>query len=290
MLSDTGAVDLHLHTTVSDGTDTPEELLTAVRRAGFSVFSATDHDAVKAGLLLRSCLRPGDPAFIQGAEFACRDEKGKYHVLGYGFDPEHPAVQELVGRTHALRIRKVVARLDFLKTTFGFTFPQEEISRLLSLDNPGKPHIGRLMVRYGYAGTVEQAMKEYINRIRFANEYARPQEVVGAILAGGGIPVLAHPFYGNGDEWIYGEEMENRLRHLIGLGLRGIEAFYSGFSPAHRREALALAKRFDLYVTAGSDYHGTNKLVLLGDTGLPDVQEYPEGLRRFLETVRYETP
>ena len=84
--------------------------------------------------------------------------------------------------------------------------------------------------------------------------------------------------------------MENRLRHLIGLGLRGIEAFYSGFSPAHRREALALAKRFDLYVTAGSDYHGTNKLVLLGDTGLPDVQEYPEGLRRFLETVRYEPP
>ena len=157
---------------------------------------------------------------------------------------------------------------------------------LFALDNPGKPHIANMMVRLGYAQSKEQAIKEFINRIRFRNEYVRPEEAIRSILGGGGIPVLAHPSYGDGDQLILGEEMDRRLRHLMDFGLQGVEAFYSGFTPRLRREMLSLAERYGLYVTAGSDYHGTNKMVLPGDTGLGEPDEWPEGLRRCLTDVR----
>jgi predicted metal-dependent phosphoesterase TrpH len=277
-----GKIDLHMHTAVSDGTDTPEQLLRNVIAAGIGVFSVTDHDAVKAAPVLRGLLRAGDPAFIPGVEFSCKDEAGKYHVLGYGFDPESGAVRDVVARGHALRMKKVRARLDFLKTEFGFSFPDEELERLLALDNPGKPHIANLMVKLGYADDKKQAIDEFINRKRFRSEYIRPEYAIERILAGGGVPVLAHPTYGDGDQLILGDEMEERLKKLIGFGLAGVECFYSGFTPRITRDMLAFAVRFGLYVTAGSDYHGTNKMVALGDTGLDLADETPEGLTRFL--------
>ena len=139
------------------------------------------------------------------------------------------------------------------------------------------------MVKYGFAATKEEAINEYINKVHFKNEYVRPEEAISGILASGGIPVLAHPFYGSGGELILGEEMDERLRRLIGFGLQGIEAFYSGFTAKLRESALKLAEKYDLYVTAGSDYHGTNKLVELGDTGLDEYGDYPDRLLRFLE-------
>lgn len=281
-----GKIDLHMHTTVSDGTDAPEEILARVREAGIRLFSVTDHDAVKAGRIIPPLLKEGDPAFLTGAEFSCRDEEGKYHILGYGYDPDADAIRALVEKGHGLRIGKVKARLDFLKKEFGFSFPREELDALFALDNPGKPHIANMMVRRGFAPSKEQAIREFIDRIRFRNEYIRPEDAIRGILGGGGIPVLAHPFYGDGDQLILGEEMDKRLRHLMDFGLQGAEAFYSGFTPRLIGEMLSLAERYGLYVTAGSDYHGSNKLVELGDTGLGAPDEWPEGLRRFLHDVR----
>lgn len=129
-----------------------------MREADIGVFSVTDHDAVKSGKIIRGLLRSGDPVFIPGVEFSCKDENGKYHILGYGFDPENEQINALVDHAHALRMKKVTARLDFLRSEFGFAFSKEEISRLLSLDNSGKPHIGNLMVKYGYAETKETAV------------------------------------------------------------------------------------------------------------------------------------
>ncbi len=280
-----GLIDLHMHTTVSDGTDSPEQLPEKLKAAGITLFSVTDHDAVKAVKILRKILKKDDPVFIPGVEFSCKDENGKYHILGYGYDPDSPDLNALVARTHQLRMEKVLARLDFLKTEFGFAFPQEELDRLCAMDNPGKPHIGNLMVKYGFAKTKEEAILDYIDKLRIRNKYIRPEEAIAAILAGGGVPVLAHPFYGSGNELILGDEMDGRLRRLMEYGLQGVEAFYSGFTDKLRASMLAFAKRYHLYVTAGSDYHGTNKLVKLGDTGLDTTAEYPEGLTRFLKTV-----
>ena len=278
-------IDLHMHTTVSDGTDTPEEILVRVREAGIGLFAVTDHDAVKGCGAILSLRTADDPAFLTGVEFSCRDEEGKYHILGYGYDPEADGIRRVVELGHGYRMNKVNARLAFLKTEFGFTFPEEEIQHLLALDNPGKPHIGNLMVRYGYAETKELAIRDYINKLRGSTQFVRPEEAIGGILAGGGIPVLAHPSYGSGDELIVGDEMDNRLRKLLDFGLQGVEAFYSGFTKRLREEVLSLAERYGLYITAGSDYHGANKLVQLGDTGLGDPALWPEGLRRFLTVI-----
>ena len=278
-------IDLHMHTTVSDGTDTPEEILANVKEAGIELFSVTDHDAVKAGPMIRDLLKEGDPLFLTGAEFSCKDEEGKYHILGYGFDPDSEAIRQLVDLGHGYRMDKVNARLDFLRDEFNFVFPQEELNELLSMDNPGKPHIGNLMVKMGYAPTKEIAIKEYINKVRFPNKYVRPEEAIEGILGGGGVPVLAHPSYGNGDDIIVGQEMDQRLRKLIDFGLEGVEVFYSGFTDKLRSEMLSFAEKYDLYITAGSDYHGSNKLVILGDTGCDNAAEGPQGMRRFLDRV-----
>ena len=278
----TGKIDLHMHTTISDGTDKPEEILSLVREAGIGLFSVTDHDAVKAAQIIPLLLSEGDPLFITGAEFSCRDEEGKYHILGYGYDPDALSIRKLVEKGHRFRISKVKARIDFLRSEYGFSFPKKELDKLFSLDNPGKPHIANMMVRHGYAKSKEQAIREYIDRIRFRKEYVRPEEAVRGILESGGVPVLAHPSYGDGDQLILGEEMDKRLRRLKEFGLQGVEAFYSGFTPKLCREMLSFAEQYDLYVTAGSDYHGRNKMIPLGDTGLDDTDEWPEGLRRFL--------
>lgn len=274
-----------MHSTVSDGTDTPEELLERVREAGLGLFALTDHDAVKGCVAIRRALAAGDPGFIDGVEFSCRDEEGKYHILGYGYDPDSPFMRRVVEKGHGLRMKKVAARLDFIRERFGFTFPQEELRQLLALDNPGKPHIGNLMVKYGYAASKEQAIDEYINQAKIRSEYIRPEEAIEGILQAGGIPVLAHPPFGSGNELILGDDMERRLRRLMGFGLRGMECYYSGFTPKLRAEMLALAEKYALYVTAGSDYHGKNKLVALGKTHFAGAQPMPEGMRRFLEAV-----
>lgn len=275
-------IDLHMHSAVSDGTDSPEELLSRVREIGLGLFSVTDHDAVKGGMCIPPLLKPGDPLFLAGAEFSCKDGQGKYHILGYGFDPDSAAMAELVEHGHRLRMNKVLARLDFLKREFGFGFPPKEIDALLALDNPGKPHIGNLMVKYGYAGSKEDAIRQFIDRLRYPGEYVRPEEAIRGIREGGGIPVLAHPAYGDGDQLILGEELAERVGRLKGYGLRGLECFYSGFTAKLRDQMLSLAERFGMCVTCGSDYHGKNKLVELGDTGLTG-EAYPAGLRRFLE-------
>ena len=281
-------IDLHTHTTVSDGTDTPEELLAGARQAGLSVFSITDHDAVTTARTIPPLLREGDPAFVTGVEFSCGDGEGKYHILGYGYDPDAAPIRGLVDYTHDLRMKKLRARIESLRSDFGIVFPERDLEWLCSLENPGKPHFATLLIRNGYAATKEEAIG-VIDRIRLNSLYIRPEEAVGGILDSGGIPVLAHPTFGSGEQMVRGEEMDRRVRKLMRFGLEGLEAYYSAFTEEIRAELLAFAKRYGLYVTAGSDYHGTNKNVRLGDTGLDArEQDYPEGLRRFLGDVRSE--
>ena len=150
----------------------------------------------------------------------------------------------------------------------------------------GKPHLANLMVKNGYADSKETAMHNYLNKLRIRMDFLGPEEAIAGILAGGGIPVLAHPTYGNGDQLIQGENMDRRLQRLMAYGLQGVEAFYSGFSPRLITQMLDLADRYQLYVTAGSDYHGKNKLVVPGDTGMLEGDSLVQGMVNFLDTVR----
>lgn len=280
-------IDLHMHSRVSDGTDAPSELLLRVKEAGLGLFALTDHDATHGCRQVISTQTDDDPRFLTGVEFSCKDEGGKYHILGYGYDVDSSPINAVVKATHDLRMRKVTARLEFLSREYGFEFPPKDIEALLANDNPGKPHIGNLMVRLGYAESKEDAIRNYINKAQIHMEvtHVRPETAIEGIMGSGGIPILAHPIYGDGDDLIMGPEMEERLLRLMGLGIQGVEAYYSGFTKRMQDEMLRYASKYDLLVTAGSDYHGKNKLVILGDTNLDDVLAAHPGLHRFLEAV-----
>lgn len=276
-------IDLHMHSTVSDGTDTPPELLQKVRQAGIRIFALTDHDAIEGYRMIMDSRGPEDPLPLSGVEFSCEDSQGKYHILGYHFDPDGDSIRRVVALGHQFREEKLVKRLAHLKTAFGFTFPEEDVQALFALRNPGKPHIANLMVRMGYAENKEHAFRAFLNTVEFPDEHVRPEQAIDGILRSGGIPVLAHPVFGSGDELIIGEALDRRVRRLMDFGLRGLEGFYSAYTPRLRKEVLVLAERYDLLVTAGSDYHGKNKLFTLGNIALDPAHEIPAGLRRFLE-------
>lgn len=279
------SIDLHMHSTFSDGTDTPAQLLNAVKAAGIACFSLTDHDAIQGCVELRDLLSPGDPQFVPGVEFSCKDALGKYHILGYRYDPASRAIRDVLALGHGYRMKKLDLRLDILRTKYGLAFPEEDLRTLYAQPNPGKPHIANLMVKHGYAETKNQAFADYLNRFHAEDDYVRPDEAIRGILDAGGIPVLAHPCYGDGDQLILGDELEQRVVRLMTFGLQGLEGYYSGFSRPLRELVLTLAERYGLYLTAGSDYHGTNKLVSLGDTGIGDSAAPADGILRFWEAV-----
>ena len=281
-------IDLHMHSTVSDGTNTPAEIFSLAKEKGLELFSLTDHDAVKGGKeILDIISKEGDdrPGFITGVEFSCRDEEGSYHILGYGYDPSSPHIEKVVLSGHYLRMSKVTARLDFIADNYGFVFSDEDREYILNMDNPGKPHIGNMMVKYGYAKTKESAIKDYLNKVDFKHDFIRPGMAIRGILAAGGIPVLAHPSFGSGDQLVIGEDMDKRLRRLAEYGLKGVEAYYSVFTKKLTDEMLSFAKKYDFYVTAGSDYHGKNKMIEMGDTGFFDAKNMEPGMLRFFEDV-----
>ena len=279
-------MDTHMHTTASDGTDTPEEILGKVKAAGIELFSVTDHDAVKGCVDIARILTASDPRFITGVEFNSEDDRGKYHILGYGYDPGSDVIEGMIQKVRNMRMMKVTERVDGLKSRFGIEFPSDEVEALMALYNPGKPHIANLMVKYGYVSDKTQAIKDYIDKIPIPNSHIDPKSAIEGIIKAGGIPVLAHPPYGSGDEMILGDELDERVRKMISYGLRGVEGFYSQYTNLMCRQVLEIAEKYDLYVSAGSDYHGKNKLVILGDTGLENVRERPRGLIRFIELAQ----
>lgn len=274
-----------MHSTWSDGTDSPRELLNKVKGVGISYFAITDHDEYRGSrqLLLQLKEIPDKvrPVFITGAEFSCRDEKGKYHILAYAYDTQSAAIRSLMASVHKVRIEKAANRMAFLKDKYGFSFSESEYAALMRHHNPGKPHIAKLMIRHGYAGTISEAISNFLDHYHGPERRIRPEEAIEAVLKAGGIPVLAHGPFGDGEQDLGPEEMEKRVLRLKEAGLMGVEAFYSGFSPAHRDMMLGLAGRSGLLVTAGSDYHGKNKSVQLGDTGPGEAAEKAAAVSEF---------
>ncbi|MBP5654689.1 MAG: PHP domain-containing protein [Clostridiales bacterium] len=278
-------IDLHMHTTVSDGTDTPEEIIAKAKEAGLDLFSVTDHDASAGCIRIIGKLTHQDPAFITGAEFSCRDDQGKYHILGYGFDPEANSMRSLVEEEHDRRMLKLKIRLDHLEEIFGIRFSEDDMDALYMLDNPGKPHLGNLLVKYGYADKMSEAISKYVDGAKCRNMHVRTEVAIKCIRESGGIPVLAHPSYGSGGEFITGAEMDRRISRLKDMGLEGVEAYYSTFTEDLIHEMTILADKYKLLVTAGSDYHGANKDIKLGYNKLKSVPEGHHGVRDFIDAV-----
>ena len=259
-------VDLHIHTTASDGADSPRVLAEKIAAAGLELFSVTDHDTI-AGALEMENIVPDGVRYIRGVEFSCVSPAGKCHILGYGFDPDHPAFRGALEEGRRLRLEKLDRRLEQLKRDHGIELTDAERSWLMSLGSPGKPHLGQIIRNRGLAPDLDGAIRGFIRDVP-GRDRIEAKTAIEAILAAGGFPVWAHPLGGEGEKRLTEEKFESLLQTLLGYGLRGLECRYSRYGRKESEFLLDHAARLGFIPTGGSDYHGSNKKdIQLGQLG-----------------------
>ena len=265
-------VDLHIHTTASDGTDSPQELVRNLREAGINIFAVTDHDTIRGAMAVKG-LVPSGMCFIQGIEFSCRTDSGeKCHILGLNYDENNADFREALRTGDDLRHQKFHRRIDLLRSQFGITFTHEEIAALLATPSVGKPHLANMLVSKGLAKSRQEAITKFIDHCRTGTDRIAAGLAVRAILSSGGIPVWAHPLGGEGERELTQDRFTAALGELMALGLEGLECWYSKY-PAEKCEWLvSQAERKGLLISGGSDYHGTNKSIPLGRLNADDIE------------------
>lgn len=256
--------DLHMHSSCSDGSDSPEELLRAVRKAGIGIFALTDHDTFDGvGAVEKLLAGMADPPrFFRGIEFSCITGAGKVHILGYQFDPESRVMAEAVAEGRRLREIKFERRLAHLEKWHGIRFAAEEMAYLKAQKSVGKPHLARLLVRRGLAPDISGAIRDYLDDHggKDGTDARIPAAMaIRAILDAGGLPVWAHPLGGEGEKHLTSAEFEGCLRELTAAGIRGLECYYSRYTAEEEAFLEEMADRHGLCRSGGSDYHGKNK-------------------------------
>jgi predicted metal-dependent phosphoesterase TrpH len=258
-------VDLHVHTTASDGTYTPEELVREAARRGVRVLAVTDHDSVEAVEPARLAAREYPPIqIVPGIEINTDDPGGEVHILGYFLDHEATWLRDLLREfreERAARVHRIAERL----TALGHPIDAEEVFALVQEGSAGRPHVAQVMVRRGYVGTVREAFDRFLAAGKPAyvpHRKVGSREACEIIRRAGGLAVVAHPGFHDAPEAM--------LRALAGTGLLdGVECYYSEHSPEQTARFLGLCRELDLLPTGGSDFHGPR--VRAGTLGLPPV-------------------
>ena len=242
-------IDLHLHTTASDGTDTPAELVRACRATGITTMAVTDHDTTAATTAVAREAGRAGIEFVPGIEITAAWRGIDVHVLGYFFDPESPALRAFLDAQIEDRVRRaraVGARLAAL----GVPIDMEALVGRSRSRPVLRPHIAQALVEAGHAESEWDAFDRYIGEGRpayVARQGATPAEVIAIIREAGGISSVAHPGVTEQDDLISG---------LAGDGLDALEVYHTDHSADDTARYLALARRLGLAVTGGSDFHG----------------------------------
>ncbi|MFH0942186.1 MAG: PHP domain-containing protein [Chloroflexota bacterium] len=247
-------IDLHLHTTASDGRFTPAGLVAKTAALGLEVIAITDHDTVAGVAPAQAAARAfSGLTVISGVEINTDVPQGEAHLLGYFVnDTDDNLINNLenLRSSRELWAQKMLAKLAGL----GLDVRWSRVQELAGSATIGRPHIALALLEKGYITSFSEAFTRYIGREGPAyveREKITQEAAVALVLAAGGLPVLAHPFTVG--------EVEPMLRRLKEAGLVGLEAYYKDYSPARVRELVGLARKYRLLVTGGSDYHGLDE-------------------------------
>jgi 3',5'-nucleoside bisphosphate phosphatase len=243
------AADLHAHTTASDGTFTPRELVELAHRNGLAAIAVTDHDTTDGVAEATAIGRELGVEVVPGIEISTEFEGKEVHVLGYYYDPNHEGLQDLIKRMREDRVTRMDRMIEKLKHA-GLDITREEVLAEAQGGSIGRPHIARILMRKGYVSDIPDAFDKYlgtgkpgyVERLKIL-----PEEAVKLILAAGGSPVVAHPGL-VGKDYLFDT--------LVPHGLVGLEAYHPDHDPAKREHYAALAKHHGLIATGGSDFHG----------------------------------
>lgn len=265
-------IDLHTHSTASDGTDTPERLVLAAAEAGLDVVGLTDHDTV-AGHAPAAAALPDGLTLVPGTELSCTWQGGSVHMLGYLFDPDEPefaAERDRIRHDRTRRARAMVERLREL----GVPVTWERVEALAAGGAIGRPHVAAAMIEAGAVADVTAAFSDewigYGGRAYVRKHAVDPVRGVQLITAAGGAAVLAHPKAATRGA----SQPDDLLVTLAGAGLFGVEVDHPDHDDDARRHVAGLARELGLAAFGSSDYHGANKQIRLGaETTAPEVYD-----------------
>ena len=257
-------IDLHTHSTYSDGTDTPAELINKALAAGISIIGLTDHDSISGWQEATKTLRSGI-SLVPGAEISCQTSDGiSVHILGLLFDASNSELMNTLEKTRENRhgrMEKIIARIN----EAGIDISMKDVLAQLSYGATlGRPHLADALVKKGFVASREEAFAQMLhnNSKYYVSHYSpTPESAIALIKAAGGVSVIAHPMASHRGRTISLETFGS----LIESGLDGIEVDHRDHSPDEKMQLITLAKESNLVMTGASDYHGNGKLNSLGE-------------------------
>jgi hypothetical protein len=278
-----GPVDLHTHSSVSDGTETPAQLIRAAAASGLGTVAITDHDSTAGWAEAALAARSSGITLIPGMEFSTRVEHSSVHLLAYLFDPTDAGIVAETAHIRSARLTRAEQMVKQIGADYALTW-DDVLEQTTPDATVGRPHIADALVARGHALTRSEAFEGILH---WGAGYYRPHyapsplAAVRLVRAAGGVPVLAHPATrGVGDV-----VSESRLAELVDAGLFGLELDHRENKPEPRKRLAALAAKYGLVVTGSSDYHGEGKENRLGENTTA-----PEVLDRIIELATGAEP
>jgi predicted metal-dependent phosphoesterase TrpH len=254
-------IDLHIHSTASDGSLTPAEIINRAQRLNLAAIAITDHDSIYGS---KEALQAGIPPslkFLTGVEISAAHPtffpgSGSFHILGYCIRLDNQALNQALNRLREARKNrnpKIIKRLNEL----GLKISLEDVNPTIAHGQLGRPHIAQVMIKKGFVKSMDEAFDKflgagkpaYVDKNRIGCE-----ETIKMIRDAGGVPVLAHPALLNINEDF---QLEELIQNLIKIGMRGIEVYYPEHSPKQMQRYRELANKYNLLITGGTDFHGS---------------------------------
>ncbi|TFD68856.1 PHP domain-containing protein [Cryobacterium ruanii] len=278
-----GPIDLHAHSSVSDGTETPAELVRAAAASGLGTIALTDHDSTAGWAEASAAAHAERLTLIPGMEFSTRVQYASVHLLAYLFDPADAALLAEITRVRAARLSRAEQMVARIGADYDLSW-DDVLAQTTPDATVGRPHIADALVARGYALNRSAAFADILHWKAgyFQPHYAPdPLRAIQLVRAAGGVPVIAHPATrGIGDV-----VSESRLKTMVEAGLFGLELRHRENKPEPTARLTILAAKFGLVVTGSSDYHGTGKPNRLGEN-----TTNPEVLERIIAEGRGSTP
>jgi predicted metal-dependent phosphoesterase TrpH len=254
-------IDLHIHSTASDGSFTPAEIIDHAQKLNLAAIAITDHDSIDGS---REALRIGIPPsfnFLTGVEISAAHPpffpgSGSFHILGYDIRLDNRDLNQALSKLQAARKNRnpsILKRLNKL----GFQISLDEVNQEVGEGQLGRPHIAYAMVKKGFVTSIDEAFDKYLGTRgpAYVDKYRiECEQAIQIIRAAGGVPVLAHPALLDIEN---DQKLDALLQNLMKIGLAGIEVYYPEHSPQQIRQYTELARKYGLLMTGGTDFHGT---------------------------------